>query len=75
MDTYIEDVDPAFEKLLSDNRDRYIQQSSNTHCGQVAPLPERKQTVDKPSQPKMHAWLCRDRPVSMLELSAASRSA
>jgi hypothetical protein len=73
MDMYIDDVDPAFEKLLSDNRDRYIRQSSNTRCGQVAPLPERNKNVDKPNCPKPHAWLFRDRPV--LEFSAASRSA
>ena len=41
MDTYIEDVDPAFEKLLSDNRDRYIEQSSKTRYGLVPQLPHR----------------------------------
>ena len=34
-------ADPCFEKLLSDNRDRYIQQSSQTRYGQVAQLPHR----------------------------------
>lgn len=42
--------DPAFEKLLSDNRDRYIEQSSNTRCGQVAQLPKRNEP---------NAWLMR----------------
>ena len=73
MDTYIEDADPAFEKLLSDNRDRYIRQSNSTRCGQVAPLPERKRTVDKPDHPKPYAWFFRDR--FMPGLSLASRSA
>jgi hypothetical protein len=31
--------DPSLEKLLSDNRDRYVAQSAATKCGQVAPLP------------------------------------
>ena len=39
-------ADPCFEKLLSDNRDRYIQQSSNTRCGQVAVLPKRTTAID-----------------------------
>ncbi len=39
------DDDPAFDKLLSDNRERYIQQSALTKCGQVAELPKRIATI------------------------------
>jgi hypothetical protein len=42
MDMYAYAADPSFDKLLSDNRDRYIQQSTNTRCGQVARLPQRE---------------------------------
>jgi len=73
MDTFIEDTDPAFEKLLSDNRERYIQQSSNTRCGQVAPLPTRDKSAEKPNYPKPHAWLFRD--LSVLEFPVATRTA
>jgi len=45
------DADPAFEKLLSDNRERYIQQSRNTRCGQVAPLPPRDHEAERPARP------------------------
>lgn len=49
-------ADPCFEKLLSDNRDRYIQQSSNTRCGQVALLPERNGSFDWLSRAEMCVW-------------------
>jgi hypothetical protein len=71
MDTYDYDTDPASEKLLSDNRDRYIQQSSNTRCGQVAPLPQSKEMVDRIYHVRPHSWFLRDR--SSLEFSVASR--
>jgi len=69
----IDEADPAFEKLLSDNRDRYIQQSSKTRCGQVAPLPERAGTGERSSQPKDHAKFLRNRPA--WELSVAAQRA
>lgn len=34
-------TDPALCKDLSDNRDRYIEQSKRTRHGQVAELPDR----------------------------------
>lgn len=34
-------ADPSLCKLLSDNRDLYMQQSAQTKNGQVAPLPAR----------------------------------
>jgi hypothetical protein len=49
-------VDPSFEKLLSDNRDRYIQQSSDTRYGQVARLPKRNQPADWSNRPEMSVW-------------------
>lgn len=51
------EVDPAFEKLLSDNRDRYIRQSCNTHCGQVAALPGRELTSVLSDRPERASWL------------------
>lgn len=36
-------------KLLSDNRDRYIEQSRNTRRGVVAPLPARSRPAATPS--------------------------
>jgi hypothetical protein len=70
-----DETDPAFEKLLSDNRDRYIGQSSATRCGQVAPLPERAGVVEKPNRPKASAWHLRDRPALALAFSVALRRA
>jgi len=68
-----DEADPAFEKLLSDNRDRYIRQSSNTRCGQVAPLPERAGSGDRPDQPKRRITFLHDR--SAWEFSVASQRA
>lgn len=39
---------PEQEKYLSDNRDRYIEQSRNTRNGVVAYLPARKPNTQTP---------------------------
>jgi hypothetical protein len=51
--------DPSLEKLLSDNRARYIEQSKQTKCGQVAPLPPMKNArlfVRLVRQPLLLTW-------------------
>lgn len=42
-------TDPAFDKLLSDNRDLYVQQSKNTRNGVVAEFPK-----VRPLRPNTH---------------------
>lgn len=57
MNMYAYAADPSFEKLLSDNRERYIQQSTNTRCGQVALLPQRsKPPSDWSNSREMCVW-------------------
>jgi len=51
-------ADPCFEKLLSDNRDRYIQQSSQTRYGQVAKLPHRDRDESADWKERINAEMC-----------------
>jgi len=51
--------DPSLEKLLSDNRERYFQQSAATKHGQVAPLPPIKNArlfIRLVRQPLLITW-------------------
>ena len=49
-------MDNSARKLLTDNRDRYIQQSSNTRAGHVGVLPPRgfRLTIIQPRLAPMH---------------------
>jgi hypothetical protein len=55
MDSQYDDL--AFDKLLSDNRDRYIQQSRNTRCGRVAELPTREERIEVTKRPEQYVWV------------------
>ncbi len=58
MNMYAYAADPCFEKLLSDNRERYIQQSINTRYGQVAQLPRRDRDESGDCREHVNAEMC-----------------